>query len=85
MHRPITALALAMALGLGAPVRALEIIDNPVGPARQLARSAPPQRASLPVAVAHTELPEPEMIAMMLLGLVLIGWRARRDSAEKFN
>jgi opacity protein-like surface antigen len=32
-----------------------------------------------------SELPEPEVFAMMLLGLVLIGWRASRHSDEKFE
>ncbi|MEO7497116.1 MAG: hypothetical protein ABIT83_25480 [Massilia sp.] len=32
-----------------------------------------------------SELPEPDVIVMMLLGLVLIGYRAGRDSSEKFK
>ena len=32
-----------------------------------------------------SELPEPEVFAMMLLGLLLIGWRASRHSDEKFE
>jgi hypothetical protein len=32
-----------------------------------------------------SELAEPEMFAMMLLGLCLIGYRANRDSDEKFE
>jgi hypothetical protein len=32
-----------------------------------------------------SELPEPEVFAMMLVGLILIGYRARRDSSEKFK
>jgi hypothetical protein len=32
-----------------------------------------------------SDLAEPEMFAMMLLGLVLIGYRATRDSSEKFK
>jgi len=35
--------------------------------------------------VSMSELPEPEVFAMMLVGLVLIGYRARRDSSEKFE
>jgi hypothetical protein len=31
------------------------------------------------------ELPEPEVFAMMVVGLVLIGYRASRDSSEKFE
>ena len=32
-----------------------------------------------------SELPEPEVFAMMLLGLILIGVKAGRDSSEKFK
>ena len=31
------------------------------------------------------ELPEPEVFAMMLVGLVLIGYRASRNSSDKFK
>jgi hypothetical protein len=34
---------------------------------------------------AMSELPEPEVFAMMLLGLILIGYRASRHSSEKFK
>jgi hypothetical protein len=33
----------------------------------------------------RSELPEPEVFAMMLVGLVLLGYRARKDSSEKFK
>jgi len=32
-----------------------------------------------------SELPEPEVFAMMLVGLILIGYRASRDSSDKFT
>lgn len=32
-----------------------------------------------------SELPEPDVLAMMLVGLVLIGYRVSRDSSEKFE
>jgi len=35
--------------------------------------------------VNMSELPEPEVFAMMLLGLCLIGYRASRHSDEKFE
>lgn len=31
------------------------------------------------------ELPEPEVVAMMVLGLMLIGYRASRDSNDTFK
>jgi hypothetical protein len=38
-----------------------------------------------PPSPSMSELPEPEVFAMMLVGLVLIGYRASRDSSEKFK
>ena len=32
-----------------------------------------------------SELPEPEVFAMMLVGLVLVGYRASRHTSDKFN
>lgn len=32
-----------------------------------------------------SELPEPEVFAMMAVGLILIGYRVGRDSSEKFK
>jgi hypothetical protein len=32
-----------------------------------------------------SELPEPEVFGMMLVGLILLGYWARRDSSEKFK
>jgi hypothetical protein len=32
-----------------------------------------------------SELPEPEVFAMMLVGLILIGYRAGRDKSDKFR
>jgi hypothetical protein len=34
---------------------------------------------------ATSDLAEPQVFAMMLLGLVLIGYKARRESSEKFT
>lgn len=34
---------------------------------------------------AMSELPEPEVFAMMLVGVILIGYRASRHSSEKFK
>jgi hypothetical protein len=38
-----------------------------------------------PPPATMSELPEPEVFAMMLVGLILIGYRASRDSSEKFK
>ena len=41
--------------------------------------------AVAPPSPSMSELPEPEVFAMMLVGLILIGYRASRDSSEKFK
>lgn len=81
--------AFALAIGAAAPAGAIEIVTNSRAvQATQLGRHpdlAPvPLKAMLPTAQL-SELPEPEVFAMMLLGLVLIGYRASRDSSEKFK
>ncbi len=81
------AAALALALGAAVPARAIEVVNN------HSASSYSPRQPDLAAVpngmgvadVESSELPEPEVFAMMLLGLVLIGYRARRDSSEKFK
>ena len=79
---------LALALGAAAPAGAIEVVSNSPAYASYAPRvpdlAAVPLRGTLPGAQL-SELPEPEVFAMMLLGLVLIGYRARRDSSEKFK
>ena len=77
--------ALAAALATPIEARAIEVFDSsPARFAHQSASAAAPVQAGLPGPIL-SELPEPEVFAMMLLGLVLIGYRARRDSSEKFQ
>ena len=38
-----------------------------------------------PPSSSMSELPEPEVFAMMVVGVLLIGYRASRDSSEKFK
>jgi hypothetical protein len=81
--------ALALGIGAAAPAGAIEVLSNPrAAQAAQVSRqpdlAAVPLKAMLPTAQL-SELPEPEVFAMMLLGLVLIGYRASRDSSEKFK
>ena len=44
-----------------------------------------PHNQQITPPASMSELPEPEVLAMMLVGLVLIGYRASRDSSEKFE
>ena len=85
------ALAAVLAICLGNPAQAA-VIDL----ASSNATAAPPplpvrnlsvtQRHDIVTPPTHmSELPEPEVFAMMLLGLILIGVKAGRDSSEKFK
>lgn len=67
-------------------VQAAAIDLNASQPAQRTAEPSTASRdqaADLPVSMS--ELPEPEVFAMMLVGLILIGYRASRDSSEKFK
>jgi hypothetical protein len=84
------ALAAALALGFGtAHAGAVDLV--PAGPTELVRLHRVPDLAvtpgvqSLLPSTIMSELPEPEVFAMMLVGLVLIGYRARRDSSEKFK
>jgi len=85
------ALAAALAICLGSPAHAA-VIDLTTAsgdavrvqqPVRNLSIT---QRQDVVIPPANmSELPEPEVFAMMLLGLLLIGYKASRDSSEKFE
>lgn len=80
--------AVALACGAPVPADAIEILTNSRAasppPVRLPDLAVVPGKAILPTSQL-SELPEPEVFAMMLLGLVLIGYRASRDSSEKFK
>ncbi len=86
-----TALAVASAFA-ASPAGAIEVVtSSPAVQQRAIVTvTRQPDLAALPQgtmlsADELSELPEPEVFAMMLLGLVLIGYRASRDSNEKFK
>ena len=84
------ALTAALALFLGNAAQAAVIDLSPgVGatPAAQAVHDlAVTGHTHIVTPSAHLpELPEPEMFAMMLVGLILIGYRASRDSSDKFT
>ncbi|GAB3380329.1 hypothetical protein [Massilia agri] len=83
------ALAAALAICLGSPAQAALIdLHSGTQPAAQqpVRNLSVTQRQDIVTPPSHmSELPEPEVFAMMLLGLVLIGYRASRDSSEKFK
>jgi hypothetical protein len=73
--------AATLALALCGPAQA-RLID--LEPAISMGSPAPP-RAVVVLQPATSDLAEPEMFAMMLLGLCLIGYKVRRDSSDKFE
>lgn len=85
------ALAATLAICLGSPVQAavidLATSQNAVARVQQPVRNlSVTQRQDIVTPPANmSELPEPEVFAMMLLGLILIGYKAGRDSSEKFK
>ena len=89
--KPLAHLATLLLAGVAAaPAGAIEVITDRVAMERAAAAArlpdlAPAPRAVLLPAAQSTPLPEPEVFAMMLLGVALIGWRASRDSTETFR
>ncbi len=67
--------AAAIDLSLGEPAHASGM-DKPPAASRIDSAGMPAMRS---------ELPEPDVLAMMLVGVILIGYRVSRDSSEKFE
>lgn len=83
MGKIALAATLALVLGGHAEARIIEIAAGG-GPAPSAPAASPPEGIAI-LQPAPSELAEPEMFAMMLLGLCLIGYRVSRDSGEKFK
>ena len=82
------ALAAALAIGLSSIAQAevIELVPEPgAQPVQSLAVDRAFSRHTSALPTVLSELPEPEVFAMMLVGLILLGYRARRDSNEKFK
>jgi hypothetical protein len=82
--------AFATAMGLlfsGAVQAAAVDLDNSYAVSMRVAdlSTLPRHAVVAPPPASMSELPEPEVFAMMLVGLILIGYRASRDSSEKFK
>jgi len=84
-----TALASVLAICLGGPAHAALIeldAGQPAAAQAQTGNLAVTGRQDIVTPPSHmSELPEPEVFLMMLVGLVLLGYRASRDSSEKFK
>jgi hypothetical protein len=84
------ALAATLSLLMGGAVQAAAIdLDNSHAVARMHGvtdqSTVSRNEVVVPPSPSMSELPEPEVFAMMLVGLILIGYRASRDSSEKFK
>ena len=82
--------ACAAAIGLwfsgAVQAAAIDLDNSPAISARVADLSALPRNEVVrPPSASMSELPEPEVFAMMLVGLILIGYRASRDSSDKFE
>lgn len=94
MKRYALTAALALFLANAAQADVIDLKFDPVSgngaqaiptplPVHDLAVTAHTQIVTPP---SHlSELPEPEVFAMMLVGLLLIGYRAGHDSSDKFK
>jgi len=92
VNRFLFALALGLVAESTAQAAVIDLTPVPQAGATLPLQPRVPNLAPTPhlepvVPPAHmSELPEPEVFAMMLVGLVLLGYRSRRrDSNEKFK
>lgn len=82
------ACAIVVGLLFGGAVQAavIDLDDSPGARVRVADLSTVPRNEVVaPPPASMSALPEPEVFAMMLVGLILIGYRASRDSSEKFE
>jgi hypothetical protein len=91
VKRYVLAAALSSALGLlsagAAQAAAIDLDATHAVRPHRIADVSAVERTDIvaPPSPSMSELPEPEVFAMMLVGLILIGYRASRDSSEKFK
>jgi len=91
-------MALVLCLGNAAQAAIIDLVPGAANSAASAASAttAPANRPLPHLAVTDrsgivlppprlSELPEPEVFAMMLVGLILIGYRAARDKSDKFK
>jgi hypothetical protein len=87
VKRYVLAAALSLLVGGAVQAAAIDLDNNHAVRVHRIPDLSPVLRAEVvaPPAPSMSELPEPEVFAMMLVGLILIGYRASRDSSEKFE
>jgi hypothetical protein len=87
VKRYVLAATLSLLFGSVAQAAAIDLDTSHAIRAHRLADVSAVVRTEVvtPPSPSMSELPEPEVFAMMLVGLILIGYRASRDSSEKFE
>jgi hypothetical protein len=87
VKRYVLAATLSLLFGSAAQATAIDLDTTHVIRANRIADISTVARTEVvaPPSPSMSELPEPEVFAMMLVGLILIGYRASRDSNEKFK
>jgi hypothetical protein len=88
VKRTTFALMLSLLFGGAAQAAAIDLDTTSAGVrAYRVADVSTVYRTEMvaPPPASMSELPEPEVFAMMLVGLILIGYRASRVSREKFK
>jgi hypothetical protein len=78
---------LTLLFGSAAQAAVIDLDSYHAARTHRIADVSPVARTEVvaPPSPSMSELPEPEVFAMMLVGLILIGYRASRDSSEKFK
>jgi hypothetical protein len=86
VKRYVLATTLSLLFGSAAQAAAIDLDASHASRTHRLADvSAVARTEVVAPSPSMSELPEPEVFAMMLVGLILIGYRASRDSSEKFE
>jgi hypothetical protein len=87
VKRYVLAATLSLLFGSAAQAAAIDLDTSHAIRSHRLADVSAVTRTDVvaPPSPSMSELPEPEVFAMMLVGLILIGYRASRDSSDKFE
>jgi hypothetical protein len=86
VKRYVLAATLSLLFGSAAQAAAIDLDTSHAIRSHRLADVSAVARTEVIIpSPSMSELPEPEVFAMMLVGLILIGYRASRDSSEKFE
>lgn len=86
MKQYVSAILFSLACGGAVQAAAIDLDNHRAAAVRVADLSVVPGDAAVVAPPSSmSELPEPEVFAMMLVGLLLIGYRATRHSSEKFK